>query len=126
MENKSTKFNTLLEHSWSILGQSANQLKETFKDYPISVIEYIEKDVHEHVIEVRFDSEKATISISFDNENNCNASFLFFDLTEDEELLIDYLVDSADYDFRKGCFQLPSCSLKIKETKTETCFYLFR
>lgn len=126
MENQNTKFDTLLNHAWSILGKSADDLKETYKDYPVCLMEYIEKEVHEHIIEVRFDNEEATISISFDNENKCAVSFLFFDLTEDEKLLIDHLVNSADYDFRKGSFKLPSCSLKIKETKTETCFYLFR
>ncbi|MBD8347671.1 hypothetical protein [Dysgonomonas sp. HGC4] len=126
MQNENTKFNTLLEHGWSILGKSADDLKATYKDYPICLIEYIEKEVHEHIIEVRFDNEEATISISFDKENKCDASFLFFDSTEKDELLISHLIDSADYDFRKGCFELPSCSLKIKETKTETCFYLFR
>ena len=85
MENQNTKFDTLLEHAWSILGKSAYDLKEIYKDYPVCLMEYIDKEVHEHII-----------------------------------------VNSADYDFRKGCFKLPSCSLKIKETKTETCFYLFR
>ncbi len=126
MQNQKTKFDTLLKHAWSTLGKSADDLKETYKDYPVCLMEYIEKEVHEHIIEVRFDNEEATISISFDNENKCDVSFLFFDSTEDEELLINHLIDSADYSFRKGSFQLPSCFLKIKETKTETCFYLFR
>ncbi|MFV0340503.1 MAG: hypothetical protein ACK5MA_07785 [Parachlamydiaceae bacterium] len=126
MRNQNTKFDTLLEHAWSTLGQSENDLKEKYKDYPVCLMEYIEKGVHDHIIEVRFDNEEATISISFDSENNCDASFLFLDSTEEEELLINHLIDSADYSFRKSSFQLPSCSLKIKETKTETCFYLFR
>ena len=115
MRNQNTKFDTLLEHAWSTLGQSENDLKEKYKDYPVCLMEYIEKGVRDHIIEVRFD-----------NENNCDASFLFLDSTEEEELLINHLIDSADYSFRKSSFQLPSCSLKIKETKTETCFYLFR
>lgn len=123
---KNEKFDILLEHAWSALGQSAETLKEKYKDYPICLIEYIEKEVHEHVIEIRFDDEKAKISISFDSENNCNVSFLFLDSPEEEELLIDHLIDSADYNFRKSSFKLPACSLKIKETKSETCFYLFR
>ena len=126
MKNQNTKIETLLEHAWSTLGQSVEELKEKYKDYPICLMEYIEKEVHEHVIEIRFDTEEATISISFDSENNCDASFLFLDSTEDEELLIDHLIDSADYNFRKSSFKLPSCSLKVKETKSETCFYLFR
>lgn len=125
MQNQNTKFDMLLEHAWSILGKSADDLKETYKDYPVCLMEYIEKEVHEHIIEIRFDNEEATISISFDNEKNCDVSFLFFDSPEDEKLLIDHLVNSADYDFRKGCFKLPSCSLKIKEARTGTCFCLF-
>jgi len=126
MQNQNTKFDTLLEHAWSILGISADDLKQTYKDYTVCLMEYIEKEVHEHIIEIRFDNEKATISISLDKENKCAVSFLFFDSTEDEKLLIDHLVNSTDYDFRKCSFKLPSCSLKIKETKTKTYFYLFR
>lgn len=126
MRNQHAKFDTLLEHAWSTLGQSEDHLKEKYKDFPVCLIEYIEKGVHDPIIEVRFDNENATISISFDSKNNCNASFLFLDSTEEEELLINHLIDSADYSFRKSSFKLPSCSLKIKETKTETCFYLFR
>lgn len=126
MKNQNTKLETLLEHAWLTLGQSAEALKEKYKDYPICLMEYIENGVHEHSIEIRFDTEEATISISLDNENNCDASFLFLDSMEDEELLIDHLIDSADYNFRKSSFKLPSCSLKVKETKSETCFYLFR
>jgi len=126
MQNKNTKFEILLEHAWSIFGQSAEELKEKYKDYPICLMEYIEEEVHEHVIEVRFDTEEATISISFDNENNCDASFLYLDSVEDEDILIDHLIDSADYNFRKSNFKLPDCFLKVKETETGTCFYLFR
>lgn len=126
MKNQNTKIGTLLEHASTTLGRSEKELKEKYKDYPICLIEYIEKEVHEHVIEIRFDIEEATISISFDGENNCDASFLFLDSPEDEGLLIDHLVNSTDYNFRKSSFKLPSCSLKVKETKSETCFYLFR
>lgn len=125
MKNHNAKLETLLEHAWLILGQSAEALKEKYKIYPICLMEYIEKEVHQHVIEIRFDYEEATISISFDKENNCDASFIFFDSPEDEELLIEHLIDSADYNFKKSSFKLPSCSLKVKETKSETCFYLF-
>jgi len=126
MQNKNTKFEILLEQAWSALGQSAEELKEKYKDYPICLMEYIEKEVHAHVIEVCFDTQEATISISFDNENICNASFLYLDSVENEDLLIDHLIDSADYNFRKGSFKLPDCFLKVKETKMGTCFYLFR
>ena len=33
MRNQNTKFDTLLEHAWSTLGQSENDLKEKYKDY---------------------------------------------------------------------------------------------
>lgn len=126
MQNQNTKLETLLQHAWLTLGQSIDELKGKYKNYPVFLIECIDKEVHEHIVEIRFDNEEATLSISFDSKNKSNTCFLFLDSSVDEELLIDYLVSSEDYNFRTSSFQLPSCSLKIKETKNEVCFYLFR
>jgi len=126
MQNKNTKFETLLEHAWNTLGQSAEELKGKYKDYPICLMDYIEKEAHEYVIEVRFDNEEATISTSFDSENICNGSFLFLDTDSDEELLIDHLIEMANYNFRKSSFKLPLCLLKIKESKDNLIFYLYK
>lgn len=126
MENQNTKLEILLEHAWSALGQSEDKLKDRYKNYPVYLIECIEKEIHELILEIRFDHEEATLSISFDSKNESDVCFLFLDSTVDEELLIDYLVRSEDYNFRTSSFQLPSCSLKIRETKNEVCFYLFR
>lgn len=126
MHNQNRKFETLLQHAATALGLSDAQLKDRYKDYPICLMEYIEKGIHKHVIEVRFDDEAAIISVSFDSENNCDASSLFLDSPEDEEHLIEHLVDCADYNFRTSRFRLPACYLKIKETKSIICFYLFR
>jgi len=126
MHEQINKFEILSGYATSLLGKEENELREKYKDYPIYVIDYIKKDEYEHMMEVRFDSEEATITISFDEKNICDNSFLFFDKEEDEELLIDYLVREADYNFRKSCFKLPSCFLKIKDTKPETCFFFFQ
>jgi len=84
MQNQNIKFETLLEHASLTLGQSADELKEKYKDYPICLMDYIEKERHEYVIEVRFDNEEATISISFNDKNICDGSFLFLDINNDE------------------------------------------
>ena len=126
MKNQNTKFETLLEHASLTLGQSADELKERYRDYPICLMDYIEKEAYEYVIEIRFDNEGATISISFDIENICDGSFLFIDTNDDEELLIDHLVEMGNYSFRKSSFQLPLCLLKIKESKDNLIFYLYK
>lgn len=126
MKNRNIKFETLLEHASVALGQSADELKEKYKDYPVCLIDCIEKETHEYVIEVRFDNEEATISISFDSENLCNGFLLFLDKNEDENFLIDHLIEMADYNFKKSCFKLPNCFLKINESKHSLTFYLYK
>lgn len=117
-------FHTLLQHAWQTLHQSAAAIKEKYKQHPIWSIEYSEPDTHEHVLKIRFDTHMATLYISFVNGNLSDACFLFLDSTQDEDLLIDHLIDWANYDFRKSSFSLPSCTLKIKQTNSKTCFYL--
>lgn len=46
MQNQNTKLETLLQHAWLALGQSADELKSKYKNYPVLLIECIEKEVH--------------------------------------------------------------------------------
>lgn len=126
MKNRNIKFETLLEHASLALGQSIDELKGKYKNYPVCLTDCIEKETHSCVVEVRFENEEATISISFDSENICDGSFLFFDKNEEEDLLIDHLIEMADYNFKKSFFKLPNCFLKIKESKHSLTFYLYK
>ncbi len=126
MQNRDNKYELLIEEASNTLGLSYQQLKDKYKDYPICLMEYIEGIIYERVIEVRFDKEEATMSISFDKEDICDASFLFYDNLKDEDSFIEYLNKDTDYDFKRSSWVMADCYLKVKPPKkyeTAFCFY---
>ncbi len=116
---QNNKFKILIEHASSCLGKSDNKIKDTYKGHPICLMEYIEKDVPEHVIEIRFDNQGATISLYFDDKQSCNTVFLFFDSTQDEDSFIDYLTSSANYSYKCSRWELPKCFVKVSKRKED-------
>lgn len=50
MQNQNTKFKILVEEACDVLGLSYQVLKDRYKDYPICLMEYIEKTIHEFII----------------------------------------------------------------------------
>lgn len=126
MINQGNKFEILIEEICATLGLSYNTLKEKYKDYPICLMEYMENSIHENLIEVRFDNHLATFSLSFDKENICNGSFLFFDDIKDEDSFIEYLNEDTEYDFKRSCWTMIDCYLKVKPSKWETAFYFYK
>lgn len=126
MQNQNTKFKILIKEACDVLGSSYRELKDRYKDYPICLIECIEKAIHEFILEVRFNDHLATISLSFDTENNCNGAFLFFDNADDEDSFLEHLHENADYDFKWSRWTMINCFLKIEPTKYETAFHFYR
>jgi len=127
MQNQKIEHELLIEEACGSLGLSYQSLKDKYKDYPVCLMEYIEKEIYERVIEVRFDSQLATFSLSFNKENICNATFLFFDNVENEDLFIEYLNKDTEYDFKRSSWIMIDCYLKVKPpTKYETAFYFYK
>jgi hypothetical protein len=125
MQNRDNKFETLIGNAKSMLNYSFEGLKRKYLSYPISITVHVENRVLGKAIEVRFDKQEATISIDFDQKDKCNATYLFFDTESNEDSFIEYLAESYDFDFRKNCWLLYDCYLKIREFKDCTffCFY---
>ncbi|MFR9165115.1 MAG: hypothetical protein ACLVKO_02375 [Dysgonomonas sp.] len=125
MTDKENKFELLIEESCEAIGLSYQAVKDKYVDYPMYLIEYIEKEVHRQSIEVHFEDLQATITFSFNADKNCNASYLSFDTVDDEESLIDYLVETTDFRFRKSSWEILKCLVRIEEVKSKVyfCFY---
>lgn len=108
-----------IEHAISVLKLSLSQIKEKYVDYPLCIMDYIEKDIHEKSIEVRFDKEEVTLTCTFNENGNCDATFLFPDNDEMIEGFVGYLTDHHDYSFVRSRFMLGNCYLKVKELKEQ-------
>lgn len=125
--NTDSKYELLIEEASNTLGLSYQELKEKYKDYPHCLMEYLEKEVHEYVIEVHLEKEEATISISFNKEHICDASFMFFDSVTDEDSFIEYLNGYTNYDFKHSCWIMANYYLRVKPpTQCETAFYFYK
>ncbi len=61
------------------------------------------------------DIEVANIVFTFNEENICDYSSIYFDDIGDIDLFVDYLIEAAEHSFRKSRWLIDSCSLKIKE-----------
>lgn len=71
----------VLETACSVLDLSFTTIQEKYAGMPLCISQYREKNVQDNIIELRFDNVEITLSCSFDKENQCDASFLFFDDT---------------------------------------------
>ncbi|MFR9165035.1 MAG: hypothetical protein ACLVKO_01960 [Dysgonomonas sp.] len=125
MQNRDNNFETLIGHAKSMLGRSYEGLKRKYLHYPISLTVHLENKILEKVIEIRFSEQQATTSLDFDQTDECTAVYLFFDTQNDENSFIEYLAKSYDFDFRKNCWIMANCYLKIKPSKYEIAFLFY-
>ena len=122
-------YSKIIEQASSVLKLSISQIKEKYTDYPLYLIDYIEKDIQEKSIEIRFSKEGITLTCTFDKDGNCDESFLFPDDDQLIEDFVSYLTDHHDYSFMRSRFMLGNCYLKIKELKeqrSDICLVLYQ
>jgi len=115
----------LISYAGSTLRITLPELKRRFKDYPLCQIDYIERDLQEYLVEIRFDNEQATLSCMFDHDLKCNGSFLFFDDSDGLDDCINYLKSMHIYDFISCRWQLPDCYLSLKKAERDACLFFY-
>ena len=118
-------FAELIKYVCSTKHIEYTDMKTRFANFPICLMEYIEKDVYEKVVEIRFDDYKSTLSATFDKKDICDYIVLFPDQIENIDQLFLYLSENYDYDFLKGSWILSNCYMNIKEDK-EGIIFIFR
>ena len=107
----------IIGHASSMLNLSLFQIKEKYADYPMRLMEYIEKEEHEEGIEIRFDKEEVTITCIGNDNKECISVFFFPDDNQFIEDVVGYLKEHYDYSYLKSRFILDNCFMKIKEDK---------
>lgn len=113
-------FSKLIHSASSVLQLSFPEVKKRYGDYPICLMYYTEKNIKEDIIEIRFDSEQATLSCTFDMDSACKSSYLFLDHLECLTECIEYLNANYTYDYINCQWKLPDCWLSLKKTKDDT------
>lgn len=104
----------LIEHIKSVLNLSEKQIREKFAEYPVCLMEYIDQEVNEKSIEVRFDKEEATLTCIFDDEGVCSQVFLFSDKIEMLEELITLFEKFYTYDCIRNKWIASDYSIRVK------------
>lgn len=118
-------FAELIGYACSAKHIAHTDIKSQFADFTVCLMEYIEKGVHEKVVEIRFDNHKATLSATFDKNDICDFAILYPDQIEDIDQVLLHLSEKYDYDFLKSSWILSNCYMSIKETK-EGIVFTFR
>lgn len=125
-ETNSTEYCTILINCSSlVLRLSHDEIKESYSDNPMYVAEYIENEVKENIIDLLFEDQKATLSCTFDENNTCNASYIFFDSLDELSNYITYLNKTYAYDYIQNRWVLPNSFISIEKTKDDICFKSF-
>ncbi len=128
MNQKNNNFRHLVEHACSTLSLAYLAVKEKYKDYPLCLIQYMEKGSSLDYMEVSFDNQNASLTFIMNKEYICvSASIHFYD-AKDETLFIIFLrVFAKYYTYRKKCWVLKDgFYVKINEYEdsgTHFCFY---
>ena len=122
----STEYCAILINCFSlVLRLSHDEIKESYSENPMYVAEYIENEIKENIIELLFDDQKATLSCAFNENNTCNASYIFFDDLDELSNYISYLNKTYKYDYIKTCWVLPNSFISIERTKDDIYFKSF-
>lgn len=115
----------LINCSSLVLRLSHDEIKESYSDNPMYVAEYIENGVKENIIDLLFEDQKATLSCTFDKNNTCNTSYIFFDNLDELNNYISYLNKTYAYDYIRSCWTLPNSFISIEKTKDDIYFKSF-
>lgn len=126
MQNRDNKYELLIGEACGALGLSYQELKDKYKVYPHCLMDYIENEVYDPVIEVRFDEQLATLSFNFDENKSCTASFLFFDKPDDEDSFIEYMNKDKEYDFKKSRWMIENYYIGAKPSVYSWSFYFHK
>lgn len=108
-----------------ILRLHHDEIVDQYSDNAMFVKDYIEKGVHEKIIDIVFEDEKATLACTFDENNGCNISYIFLDNLDEVGSYIAYLKNEYDYDYIRNCWLLPNSYLSIKSTEDDIYFESF-
>lgn len=98
-----------------LLHLSFSEVRNKYTNYPICLMEYIEKEVHQKTIEIRFDSKEFTITCEFDSNEKCNSIYLLPDKREALDGFIHYLKESYDYDFIKARWNILNYHIHVND-----------
>lgn len=128
-QSTESNFWALIEHSISILNSNFNFIRDKYKDYPVCILEYFEKDTHKKHFEIRLANEHTTLVCQFDKNEICNSVVLHIDNAHMMTKLINYLGDYYTYNYLKCRWELYECYLKIVEVNSlnkETCLLFYQ
>lgn len=108
-----------INHLGDILKLSRDEVTKRYKNYPLCLTQYIEKNKHEFITEIRFDEDEITISCVFNTEGQCTSAALFPDNNQVIEDLVSHINIHYPFDFIKKRWSVSHYYIKVKEFECE-------
>lgn len=115
-------FLKMTDNAISVLNLHHQDLKEKFPNNPMCFMEYYEKVDSKNVIEVRFDTEKVTLTCVFNEQKKCISSYLFFDNHIDVLNYIEYIKNNFTYDYIASRWLISHNIMSVKKIDKITSF----
>jgi len=128
MDTKKLKFNYLIEQAYAPFGESHAQVKERYNDMPMCLLEYIEKDIHNELIEISFDEQNGSVTYHFDKNRMLEFASIYLYDSSDIDLFISFLEKFADgYNYIKKYWVINKCFyMTVHQTEYGTYFYCYK
>lgn len=108
-------FIELIGYACSALRLSHTDIQTEYSDYPICIINYVEKGINDKNIEIRFDGHSASLSALFNDKDICDFVILHPDEIENIDQILSYLSENYKYDFLKSCWIISNYKIGLDE-----------
>lgn len=102
-----------------ILKLSRDEVTKRYKNYPLCLTQYIEKNKHEFITEIRFDEDEITISCVFNADGQCTSASLFPYNNQVIEELVCYINILHPFDYIKKRWTTSHYYIKVKELECD-------
>lgn len=88
----------LIGRANALLSLNEKQIWEKFSRYPICFMDFYEKDERQKSVEIRFDTEKTSITCLFDRNGICDYAFVTPDYIDPIGYYVDFFNSIYKYD----------------------------
>jgi hypothetical protein len=115
-------FSYLIAQAHSLLRLSDKQIWERFRQYPICISDFYEKEVKQKTVEIRFDNEQTSITCLFNDNGECDYAFITPDHTSSLAEYVNFFNALYDYDAVRRRWILANGYLSQKKTEEGILF----
>lgn len=117
----------LLKNACAVLNLSVQEISQKLHEYPMCVMDHIEKGERAKSVEVEFKDEQGTLTILFDKNEKADFVFLHPEGgVDDLDEIFVYLGESNDYDYIKNHWRVGHSCVAVRSTDEGILFVVYK